>query len=827
MSTGNDDSFDSHTPAPLHQKGQPTAMRHQSHENKNPSVPIHSFQRSTMRRLPALTFFSLVFSSLVATDDLEDWDVGDLNFQQSQRRPFTHSNRTHSVSGAAFTPESTVILTTSMKATRVYVPFPETPALGNDFVKGMSNQLDSVVQHFYGSRDRYCDDTLDIGPHFPNFYNHALAELWRSINRFESDLDAIKNSVTVFVNNTGKEPLSRKRRWLATAIAAAATSTIFEPVIRKVGCAVLSPIGVCQDRRAQRIEDLYQQIKHLNERVQALEQGAWRTFVIEPPHDPTHWSEPILSSNVTDNERTLERLLPRLELLMNRSKTNNMCSRGVHKKSDYGICAIHISVYDDITSELRAMAGAIKQRRVALQSFGYLLHDALGSLVHGYLPTTLIPPDVLIKILQMTEKGILVEAIPRSQLSAYYSFELVRETYISDKGVHVLLEIPLHSSAGLHNVMRATPVPQPILGGRGTATQYRLRKSLLLLSWDRTNFAEVSEERLLAHCHGTGRLKLCKKPFATTVSQRTTCLTGLYFNLVSVVLKLCEQEVLPLPQQPQAEYLYDSTYLLTSADGNFLMQNFTEGEQARKIKGCQSCLIKPPCRGRIQLPSGGLVLRPDPETCIEGPENVVSILPAPQLGPIFGALADVTRDLPSSLISDLQGEILDHVRLNLAQLVDEDLTDEALTTVVEPFLEQIRIRHAIGIRWLFRQVLLPLGLALLSLSLSAGLVYLGRQKLAQAVGACISGCWHRRQRKAVIQTWKDIQKELEEEENRVPRISMAEEPILAGQTGHSGTCGEPEIAEADVHPVAGAHGAGLQRKSGKLDRERNLNCRDK
>ena len=102
------------------------------------------------------------------------------------------------------------------------------------------------------------------------------------------------------------------------------------------------------------------------------------------------------------------------------------------------------------------MAAAIEQRRVALQSFGYLLHDAPGSLVHGYIPTTLISPDVLIKIFQMTEKGILVEAIPRSLLSAYYSFELVRETYISDKGVHVLLEIPLHSSAGLHNVMRAT-----------------------------------------------------------------------------------------------------------------------------------------------------------------------------------------------------------------------------------------------------------------------------------------------------------------------------------------------------------------------------------
>ena len=228
-STGNDDSFDNHTPSPLHQKGQSTAMRHQSLTKQKPLCP-HSLFSTFLDAAASCTHVHV--TCILQGDDLEDWDVRDLSFQQSQRRPFTHSNRTHSVSGAAFTPESTVFLTTSMEATWVYVPFPETPALGGDFVKGMSNQLDSVVEHYYGSRSRYCDDTLDLGPHFPNFCNHTLAQLWRSINRFESDLDAIKKSVTVFVSNTGKEPLSRKRRWLATAIAAAATSTIFKPVIR-------------------------------------------------------------------------------------------------------------------------------------------------------------------------------------------------------------------------------------------------------------------------------------------------------------------------------------------------------------------------------------------------------------------------------------------------------------------------------------------------------------------------------------------------------------------------------------------------------------------
>ena len=53
--------------------------------------------------------------------------------------------------------------------------------------------------------------------------------------------------------------------------------------------------------------------------------------------------------------------------------------------------ALHLGLYDNITSTIGAMATEIDQRRVALQSIGSLLQDALGSLVHGFLPTTLIP----------------------------------------------------------------------------------------------------------------------------------------------------------------------------------------------------------------------------------------------------------------------------------------------------------------------------------------------------------------------------------------------------------------------------------------------------
>ena len=175
------------------------------------------------------------------------------------------------------------------------------------------------------------------------------------------------------------------------------------------------------------------------------------------------------------------------------------------------------------------------------------------------------------------------------------------------------------------------------------------------------------------------------------------------------------------------------------------MRNFTEEKQARKIKSFQSCLIKLPNRGLIRLPSGVLVLRLDPKTSMKEPENVVSILLVPQLGPFFGTFVEVARELPSSLVSHLEGQFFDHVRFNLAQLMVEDLTDEALTTVVKRFPEPIRIRHVIGICELCGWVLLSLGLGLFSLSLMVRIMYFWRNRLSQPSRSSISGCWHRRQ----------------------------------------------------------------------------------
>ena len=337
------------------------------------------------------------------------------------------------------------------------------------------------------------------------------------------------------------------------------------------------------------------------------------------------------------------------------------------------------------------------------------MQDAMASLVHGYLPIALIAPTILSKILDTFEVYGLNEAIPRKLIAAYYSFEVVRDAYISDEGLHLLIEIPLYTGHGGHDVFRATPIPQPIPQTE-RATQYHMSKTHLLMSRDKTNFAEVTEQELSTHCWP------CKQPFSTAKSQKTTCLTGLYFNLPATVLKLCAQEFVALPQHPQALYLFDSTYHLTSAKGDFTMQNLTEQGEIR-VPGCQSCLVKPSCKGRLQLPNVGLFLTPDSLTCIQESSDIVRILPTPLLRPLFEGLKELEEVIPPELMGDVHQILLSHLKLNLAGLPDRRITQEMLAAVVQPFMQEVEELHTTIVKNIWRDVILPCWATLITLRL--------------------------------------------------------------------------------------------------------------
>ena len=113
----------------------------------------------------------------------------------------------------------------------------------------------------------------------------------------------------------------------------------------------------------------------------------------------------------------------------------------------------------------------------------------------------------------------------------------------------MLLEIPMYARHGNDEVYRATPIPQ-LIPNSERATQYQLAKTHLLRSWDKTNFAEVTEQELSTHCWGYHWLRLCKQVFSTTKSQKTTCLTGLFFNLPATTEVVCTRNCSPSAASP-------------------------------------------------------------------------------------------------------------------------------------------------------------------------------------------------------------------------------------------------------------------------------------
>ena len=344
------------------------------------------------------------------------------------------------------------------------------------------------------------------------------------------------------------------------------------PIADKFSCFFdkLVPSGsLCMEHERKEIEALARQVRDLEENVFYLKSEMFEAKTVRMPADVERRKLPGLKRSLKENVEMLnETIRGVLEETKDFVVKRECVAR--HMQDRHRNTLIIAASLQNLTFQYRRLVNDVNQQRISLAIMASIKQDALASLVHGYLRIALIPPTIVSKNLNTFEVYGLSEAILKKQIAAYNTFEVVRDAYISDEGLHLLIEIPLYTGHGVHDVFRATPFPKPIPQTE-RATQYHLSKTHLLMSWDKTNFAEVTELELSTHCWDSHRLRLCKQPFSTTKSQKTTCLTGLYFNLPATVLKLCAHEVVALPQHPQALYLFDSTYLLTSAKGDFTM----------------------------------------------------------------------------------------------------------------------------------------------------------------------------------------------------------------------------------------------------------------
>ena len=436
--------------------------------------------------------------------------------------------------------------------------------------------------------------------------------------------------------------------------------------------------------------------------------GAVRTITLESGErihllghslNKTQGQLKMISHNSNDNFHKIRNVLG--ELINNTDIGVTHWGACYNNRQSSAVVAAQFNVeMTNFTQTMLALRAELAAFKVGLHNFGYILDDALSSLARGYIPATLVPPKVLRQVLNGLKLDRMQEAIPRSDLMTYYGFELVESTVLTETAVNVLINVPVHHTNGFHKVYREVPVPQPIEDG-STATRYSFSRSYLLISERKDNFAEVTEEKLISHCSGSNRLKLCLKPFSMSRSGESTCLSSLFFDLQTSVLKLCAQQVVALPEEPYAEYLDDSTYLVYSRSSDYRLINYSSQafDTGEWISGCKSCLIRPPCKGRIEDPSGSLVLYPDPRTCQYETGLVVRIQQHPLLRTLFGELHEMETQLAGMKIPDVfreeaHSQMLETLRLNLVDLPEGTVDEEAMKIIAKPFAQGIINQHA-------------------------------------------------------------------------------------------------------------------------------------
>ena len=206
------------------------------------------------------------------------------------------------------------------------------------------------------------------------------------------------------------------------------------------------------------------------------------------------------------------------------------------------------------------------------------------------------------------------------------------------------------------------------------------------------------------------------------------------------------------PQHPQAFYVYDSTYLLKSAKGDFVIQNVTPSGDL-KMPRCHSYPVQPTCDGRLQLTNAGCFLTPDPLSCFTECSKVVRILPTHILGSLFGKLKEFEEVVAPDLMGNIHQEFLMHMKLILAGLPDRSVTDEMLKLIAQPFLQELKTVHTTLIRKVWRDVMPPCLATLMMLFLAAAVTWAVKKGNLHAVRRIIE---EKQETKASLCPWQTL-----------------------------------------------------------------------
>ena len=604
--------------------------------------------------------------------------------------------------GAIFVPQTPVVLRTTDVKTWLFIPFPEGVTINKtqvqDIFEGHWSEMDeiwskySTSKYFWGSAhsppdhlsqsiSRLCGDyKLTAG--WIDAQRKMMQALEHQMTLTNEVRQRLIERAQMMVNST--EPVwSRQPKFWAPVVAGAAVATVLEPALREEGCKILSVFGLCKDHKAKMIEELHSALGANKENLKQLSEiSRDAIFALESRVEATKENLRLLSTESDTNFAQIRSEMSRmLDWQRELVKWKNDCQKGGFAHSFRTVLE-----WANGTNYLTGLINEVSSYRMGLLTYEREMSDALEVLIHGRLPVSMVPPDDLATILNQIEKNKLREAIPREFLMSYYSFELVNSVHATGRGLHIEWRVPLHPlTDGLHATYRAIATLRPI-ENTTTGSRFKLKKTILLVSQQKTTYAEADDLDIIHHCDGNSKLKLCQRSFATTSRPQTGCLSSLFTGMEGHVLEQCEQKVETLPTQPRTVSLGLSTFLVEAPNNAYTWINISSVSGHRSIiPGCISCVIRPPCSGYLEHPNG-IQLVPSGDDCeVEDPGDVKEVVQPGLWRDVLGLIAEIAPRDDDGIQSQ---SILDEVTSELLGAPRGGNLSEKLRTVATPIIQR-------------------------------------------------------------------------------------------------------------------------------------------
>ena len=201
-----------------------------------------------------------------------------------------------------------------------------------------------------------------------------------------------------------------------------------------------------------------------------------------------------------------------------------------------------------------------------LYTFGTNIFTGFGPIVNVFLPLSVLPRDILSKILQivLSEHDIgsrLTLAIPFAPLMTYYKTKILRKVISSDFGLIFTMAIPLASHSTILHVYRAIQrrMPDP---HTSKASVWDIETEYIGITYNRQQ-AALSSQHDLAECIGSSAFSICYSGFAMEKS-KDSCLSTLC-SKDSIEALQASTITLLLPMKETAKNVGEGRWLITSS----------------------------------------------------------------------------------------------------------------------------------------------------------------------------------------------------------------------------------------------------------------------